>query len=220
MNNGTGFNEAKVNNAITRLKTKSDAVLEELTNQYKNILKELGDNWGTQDSIQYVEDNVLPAFRETGRQIAEALKAIGTTISNVANAQASDTGNAVEITTPTASEVGELLNKQKEKLDNGYVGAYENLISDVSKASALLKTEVNEKLTSLRTDVIGLCESAFTSQGTSQVATELDSKIGEINTKISTALTQMESDVNTLTANADKFVKDIQAAGLRQTSSN
>lgn len=214
----TGFSEDKVNSLMREFNKDSENLLEALTKQYNNVLEKLGENWGTHDSIQYVDENVITGFTQTGQQIAAVVQSIGATIQSVAQLQAADTNNSVSINDATLQQLGNLKNCQKEKLSNGFVGVYTELKSDVASAVANLGTEVKEKLAKLRSNLVANASVAFTDEGVSKVSEQADTVIGTVQSKIEAQLTKLEEDVNTLTANASQYVKDIQAAGLRQSS--
>lgn len=218
--NYTGFSEDKVNTLMNQFNKDSDNLVEELTKQYNNILEKLGENWGTQDSIQYVEETLIPGFKSTGQQIASVVQSIGTTIKSVAELQAADTNNSVSIKEAKLQELGNLKNRQKSVLSNGYVGAFTELQTEVGGAAQNLGAEVKAKLSTLKTNLVQNASVAFTDEGTSKVSNDADTAIGRVQAAIESQLTKLEEDVNTLTANASKYVKDIQAAGLRQSSSN
>lgn len=214
----TGFSEDKVNSLMREFNKDSENLLEALTKQYNKVLDKLGENWGTHDSIQYVDENVITGFTQTGQQIAAVVQSIGATIQSVAQLQAADTNNSVSINDATLQQLGSLKNCQKEKLSNGFVGVYTELKTEVAAAVADLGTEVKEKLAKLRSNLVANASVAFTDEGVSKVSEQADTVIGTVQSKIEAQLTKLEEDVNTLTANASQYVKDIQAAGLRQSS--
>lgn len=214
----TGFSEDKVNSLMREFNKDSENLLEALTKQYNKVLDKLGENWGTHDSIQYVDENVITGFTQTGQQIAAVVQSIGATIQSVAQLQAADTNNSVSINDATLQQLGNLKNCQKEKLSNGFVGVYTELKTEVAAAVADLGTEVKEKLAKLRSNLVANASVAFTDEGVSKVSEQADTVIGTVQSKIETQLAKLEEDVNTLTANASQYVKDIQAAGLRQSS--
>ena len=216
----TGFSEDKVNSLMKEFNKDSENLLDELTKQYNKVLDKLGENWGTHDSIQYVDENVITGFTQTGQQIAAVVQSIGATIQSVAQLQAADTNNTVSISDANLQQLGNLKNCQKEKLSNGFVGVYTELKTEVGQAIAHLGTEVKEKLSRLRSNLVANASVAFTDEGVSKVSEQADTVIGTVQSKIEAQLTKLEEDVNTLTANASQYVKDIQAAGLRQSSSN
>ena len=216
----TGFSEDKVNSLMKEFNKDSENLLDELTKQYNKVLDKLGENWGTHDSIQYVDENVITGFTQTGQQIAAVVQSIGATIQSVAQLQAADTNNTVSISDANLQQLGNLKNCQKEKLSNGFVGVYTELKTEVGQAIANLGTEVKEKLSRLRSNLVANASVAFTDEGVSKVSEQADTVIGTVQSKIEAQLTKLEEDVNTLTANASQYVKDIQAAGLRQSSSN
>lgn len=218
--NYTGFSEDKVNALMSQFNKDSNNLVDELTRQYNEILKKLGENWGTQDSIQYVDDTLIPGFTKTGEQIAQVVQSIGATIKSVAELQAQDTNNSVSIREAALQQLGSISNKQKEKLSNGFVGVYSDLISEVQAAAQNLGAEVKTRLETLKNNLVQNASEAFTDEGTSKVSSDASSAIETVQSAIASQLEKLQSDVNELTANASTYVKDIQAAGLRQGSSN
>ena len=214
----TGFSEGKVNQLMSKFNSDSENLLDELTKQFNKVIDALADNWGTQDAIQHVEETVIPGFTTTGNQISQVVQSIGNTIKQVAELQAADTNNSVSIAGAVAAPMGNITNKMKEKLSNGFVGVYSDLVTEVSAAVERLGEEVTEKLNKLRNNLVSNATDAFTDEGASKVASEADSAIATIQSSIAAALDQLKADVNTIAANATQYAKDIQNAGLRQSA--
>lgn len=218
MANYTGFSEAKVNSLMNQFNNDSDKLLDELTKQFNKVMDALGENWGTQDAVQHAEETIIPGLTTTGEQIAQVVQSIGATVKQVAELQAADTNNSVSIKGANIAPVGKVKNEMKEKLSNGFVGVYTELEAEVAAALENLGNEVNEKLTTLRNNLVSNATEAFTDAGTSKVADEADSAIAVIQSKIAEAINKVKEDVNTIAKNANQYAKDIQAAGLRQGS--
>lgn len=214
----TGFSESKVNDLMSEFNRDSENLLEELTRQFNNVIEALADNWGTQDAIQHVEEKIIPGFTTTGQQISQVVQSIGQTIKSVAEAQARDTNNSVSISAPEAASLGTITNKMQSQLSNGFVGVYTELETEVKEAAQNLGEEVSAKLDKLKANLVENASEAFTDAGTSKVSTEADGAIATIQTKITETLTQLQTDVNTIAKNANQYAKDIQNAGLRQST--
>lgn len=214
-----GLNEEYVNEVIAEFNADAANVLEELTAKFNGVLKALADNWGTNDAVKHVTDNVVPAFQKTGQQVADMIKQIGTTVKTTAEKQAADTNNSMSVNAPSVGQLGALNNVMKEKLDNGYIGVYEDLEKDVATAQEKLEKEVIEKLEKLKNKVVDKCKVAFKDDGSS-VANAADGFIAEVKAALQQGFATVKTDIDGLTQSATQYARDIQAAGLRGGSSN
>ena len=214
-----GLNEEYVNEVIAEFNADAANVLEELTAKFNDVLKALADNWGTADAVKHVNDNVVPAFQKTGQQVAEMIKQIGATVKTTAERQASDTSNTMSVNMPSVGQLGGLNNLMKDKLDNGYIGVYEDLEKDVAKAQEKLEAEVIEKLEKLKNRLVDKCKVAFKDDGSS-VAGAADTYIAEVKAALQQGFATVKADIDGLTQSATQYARDIQAAGLRAGSSN
>lgn len=213
-----GLNEDLVNSIISDFNAQSATVLEELTEQFNNVLRSISDNWGTTDGVKHVEEKVVPAFQKTGEQVADTILQIGNTIKATAEKQASDTNNAVSINSPTKAQLGGLVNNMQDKLSNGYIGVYDTLESDVTKAQEKLGNQVLNKLEKLRDKVVDGCKQAFKDEA-STVAKAAETYIQDVRNILDQGFTQVKTDIEALTKDATKYANDIQLAGLREASS-
>lgn len=213
-----GLNEELVNSIISDFNAQSASVLEELTEQFNNVLRSISDNWGTNDGVKHVEGKVVPAFQSTGEKVAEMILQIGNTIKITAEKQAADTNNAVSINSPTKAQLGGLVNNMQDKLSNGFIGVYNTLESDVTKAQEKLGNEVLSKLDKLKAKVVSGCNQAFQDEGTSAVVDAADNYIADVKTALNSGFESIKEEIISLTHDATQYSKDIQAAGLRGES--
>ena len=209
-----GLNEDYVNKIMADFNSDSANVLDELTTQFNNVLKALSDNWGTTDGKIHVNDKVVTAFSKTGEQVAQAIQEIGKTIKRTAEKQAADTNNAISISEPTLATLGALVSNMQDKLSNGFIGVFDTLEADVSRAQDRLGTEVVSKLEKLKNNAVNNCKAAFKDDA-STVSAAADTYILEVKNIINNGFTQVKTDIDALTKDATQYARDIQAAGLR-----
>ncbi len=214
-----GLNEALVNEIMADFNAQSANVLEELTVQFNNVLTSISENWGTKDGVNHVGEKVVPAFQKTGQQVAQTILQIGTTIKNTALKQAADTNNSISVNAPVAAQLGALNNNMKDTLDNGYIGVYDTLEAEVSRAQEKLGNEVISKLEKLQSKVVSGCRDAFKDEA-STVAAATETYVQEVKSILQNGFTQVKTDIDALTKDATQYARDIQAAGLRGGASN
>ena len=213
--NTTGFSESVVNETIDAFNGDQEAAQQVLTRGLNGILDAIAKNWGTNDGVKHVNENVVPAFEKIEEQAKTTIKQIGEVIKSTALQQAADTHNSITVTPPKDVEIGAIVNNMTDKLDNGYVGVYEDFQTEVESAYKNLESDYNAILLKLQSDIVNNCSRAFTDQGTSAVAQAAETYVGEIQAALKKTIDGLLSELTALAASATKFSKEIQAAGLR-----
>ena len=217
----TGFNEGKVNDCISTYNSEAKHVMEVLQKEFNAVLKALSSNWGTQEGMTFVTDTFVPNLKKTADETAQTLLQIGKVIKTTGEKQAADTKNAVSINEPQKAELGDLKNEMKEKLDNGYVGVYDTLKTDVASAHAQMVSNLDAALGRLQSNVVDKTNVAFVESGQAdQVSAQITTFIQEIQTSIDTHFATLQTDIDTFTADADTYAHNIQQAGLRGSSAS
>lgn len=211
----TGLNENFVTEAIEQFNTDAETALEELTLKLNKVLEKIADNWGTADAVTHITDNVVPAFKNLEEKVADMIEDIGKTIRNTGVQQAADSKNVINPSMAKRPLPGTIINKIKDKLDNGYIGVYSTLKQEVSEAQEELVTELLAKLAKLKQNAVDKCSKAFTDEGTSNVAAKCDEFIEAIKNSINTSFGDVKNSIDELTSSATTFAKEIQSAGLR-----
>ncbi len=214
-NNTIGFSESRVNNTIGEFNADSAKVLETLTDEFNKTLKQIADNWGTEEGKTWVTDTLITSLNKTGEEVSNALVEIGKVIKTTAEKQAADTNNTVSINPPTKAQLGGLNNQMQNVLDNGFVGVYSTLQADVTRAQESLIDNVNKRLTKLKTNAVDNCKDSFTNEGTSNVAATAETFIEQINESIVACFNQLKQGIDENTASATTYARNIQEAGLR-----
>lgn len=205
-----GLSQEKVETTLQQCVKDSQAVVETLGSQMQLILDKLGEEWGTQESIDNVDTNIKPGLVKAQQQIALELKAIGDTIRATAIQQATDTKNDFSgLMTVTTANVVDLVNKQQAKLPSGYVGAVATLEKDVQQASQKLTDEVNSKLKVLRSNLTDNARVAFLDEGKS-VSNKADQYVEAVNTALKNALDSLLNSIVVYTKDVVKYAQDIQ----------
>lgn len=213
-----GLSEEVVSNLLTQSMKDSQEVVTTLGSQMQAILNKLGEEWGTQESIENVENNIKPGLVKAQAQVAAELKAIGDTIRSTAIQQAADTNNDFSgLPAVTTATVVGLDNKQQAKLPSGYVGVVSSLEKDVASASTQLVNEVNSKLNTLRRNVTDLAKKAFLDEGKT-VATKSDQYIEQVNAALKNALENLLEQVKEYTVNVVKYEQNIQGEWVQVNS--
>lgn len=217
----TGFNEGSVNDCISTYNSEAKNVMNTLQTEFNKVLKALSSNWGTQEGMTFVTDTFVPNLKKTAEETAETLLQIGKVIKTTGERQAADTKNSVSISEPQKAEMGELKNEMKEKLDNGYVGVYDNLKSDVASAHATMVTNLDSALGRLQSNVVEKTNTAFVESGQAdQVSAQITTFIQEIQASIDSHFATLQTDIDTFTADADTYAHNIQQAGLRGSATS
>ena len=218
--NTTGFSEAQVNVAMDGFNTDAQNQQEVLTTSLNKIMDAIAKNWGTNDAIKHVTDNVVPEFDKLESRAKLAISQIGAAIKTTAEKQAADTNNSVSINPLKDIQVGSITNNVQEKLDNGYVGVYDSFAEDIKNAYNSLLTDYGTALATLKDNVETNCSVAFTDQGTSAVAQAAETFTGEITSSIKTSLDGLLEQLISMASEATQYSKDIQSVGLRANSGN
>jgi len=212
----TGLNPDKVNSAIDTAKNSSNEVMTALENGFKDVFKSLKENWGTQDGKVWVEGDCTTAVNNISDKVAETLTKIGEVISAVGNAQLTDTTNTQKVKAAGAVDKKHVKGELNDKLNNGYVGVYDELTSDLTAKEEALITSVDAALAALQTKVIAATDVAFNLTGAAdKVSAECTIYINRVKNIIDSGLKSLNSDISANVAKAESFVKDIQNAGLR-----
>ena len=215
--NQTGLKPEEVNSAIDQALNSGNDVMNALEAGFKGILESLKSNWGTQDGKTWVEGPCCTEMDSIATKVAENLSKIGEVISAVGNAQIKDTSNAQAC--KAASPVGTKKVtgfQMNDKLSNGYIGVYSELLEDLKTKEDECLTKVDEKIGELQTRVIAKTDVAFNKVGAAdKVSAECTIYINRVKTTISQGLTSLNTAITTNTSKADEFVKSIQDAGLR-----
>lgn len=212
----TGLNPDKVNDALKTAKNQGDKVMDAVHNGFDAMLKSLKDNWGTQDGKVWVEGECLTAIKKMEDEIADTLTKIGDVINKVALAQLSDTKNSQKVNGNQAIKKVNTKITMKDKLDNGYVGVYEELKGDLTTKEGELITNVDQAIAGLQTAVIGKTDIAFNLVGAAdKVSAQCTTYIQRVQNIVKTGLTSLNNDISTQVGKADTYVRDIQNAGLR-----
>ena len=102
----------------------------------------------------------------------------------------------------------------QDKLSNGFIGVFDTLEADVSRAQDRLGSEVISKLEKLKNNAVNNCKDAFKDDA-STVSAAADTYILEVKNIINNGFTQVKTDIDALTKDATQYTRDIQAAGLR-----
>ena len=104
----------------------------------------------------------------------------------------------------------------KDKLDNGYVGIYEELKDDLLTKEGELITNFKEAMGKLQSQVVGACDTAFNLTGAAdKVSSECTMYINKAMFVITNGLNSLNLDILQEVSKADTYVRDIQNAGLR-----
>lgn len=220
MNGTIGLSEEKVNAVINQANSNGQAVIDTLGSQMQTMLDKLGEDWGTKDSITYVDNDIKPTLEKLQQSVAAELKAIGDTIKATAVQQAQDTQNDFSgLEEGKQLTIVQLSNKQQEKLSNGYVGALESLSTDIASINQNLKQELKSKLENLKSTLTDLSKTAFLDQG-STVANKVDQYVESINVAVDKALQTLLESIENYTKDVVKFVQDVQGEWKQVESTN
>ena len=220
MNGTIGLSEEKVNAVINQANSNGQSVIYTLGSQMQSILDKLGEDWGTKDSITYVDNDIKPTLEKLQQSVAAELKAIGDTIKATAVQQAQDTQNDFSgLEEGKQLTIVQLSNKQQEKLSNGYVGALESLSTDIASINQNLKQELKSKLENLKSTLTDLSKTAFLDQG-STVANKVDQYVESINVAVDKALQTLLESIENYTKDVVKFVQDVQGEWKQVESTN
>ena len=216
MANATGFNETKVNDCIDEYNSQAKNVLKSVQTGFNSVLSALADNWGTQEGVTFVTDKFVPDLKKTGEQVADTILQIGKVIKTTGEQQAADTKNSVSINAPVKPELGELKNNMKDKLNNGFVGVYDDLKSKVASAHGDLVKDLDSALGKMQSQIQSKTDKAFQESGKAdQVSAQIITYIQDIKTAIDTAFATLTANIDAFTADADTYAHQIQQAGLR-----
>lgn len=214
-----GVSEEKVNKTIGTYNNQSKNAMDTLTEQLNKVIKSITDNWGTEDAVTYVTNELIPQLQKLGDSISQNIKNIGTTIKTTAEAQAAATNNSISVDEPILPELGGLINNVAAVLDNGYIGAYNVLEAEVAEAMVKLEEAFDKKMETLREEVAEDSAKAFTSENHSAVSIALDGYISALKSIIASSLTKVKETLNESTANVTVVEKQIQTDSATSISS-
>lgn len=211
----TGFNAEEINNCISTFETNEKLVMEEVAKQFNNIIVKLSEKWGTKDGYTWVTDELIPGMKKTGDVVKDILHQIPDVIRTTGRKQAEATNNFALIRVAKKTDLGEISNVMKSKLDNGFVGIYDDLQTTVATACSTAKTQVGSKINTLKSQVKAAAEKAFKDSGKAgQVAADIETFAESAKTAVNTALENIETSVAASTLSADTTAHDIQSKGL------
>ena len=148
MSSTIGFNEANVNVLIANANSKIKEAVASFGEKAQKIMTKLQENWGTTQAQEFGEKYVT-GMKEEFEIISTRLMEIPKVIRTTAESQAEDTENVVSISKEEKPDIPTISNTILDKLDNGYVGVYNTLITEVSTAAEEMRSEITNKLTNL-----------------------------------------------------------------------
>ena len=215
--------EAEANNAtIAQANTDIKEVINQLKTEFDNVLQKLADNWGTADGKEWVTSKLVPNIKENVDAMCNTLVKIPQVIKSTAIEQAKATGNSISPTEGEKPTMQELTNNMKDSLgDDGLIGIYNTLNSDVKEAMTSLQNKVDDKLTLTANNIERNCGNAFLNdEAASAVIAQAKKYVEDVKASIDEVITQMQTDINTNTENCQTFERSIQAAGLQAGSGN
>ena len=217
--NQTGLNPQEVNNCISTANSQADIVWHLFTTSLQTIQTTVDQNWGTQKGKEWITGKLTPSLTDMITKAKTNLDAIGKVISAVGKAQLKDTGNSQAVNDSTDLAGFEISANTQDILDNGYVGVYENLVPDIESEVSKSTQSIAAALGELQTQVIAKTDVAFNKVGAAdKVSIECRSYIKNIINIMNDGLKSLYTQVKQETSDADTFAKQIQDAGLRQSS--
>lgn len=206
----TGLSEEKIGGMITQANSDAKEAVLALGNAMQKILDKLGADWGTQDSIQDVENDIMPGLTTAQKQVAAELKAVVDTVRQTALKQASDTNNDFSgLPMPEMPDIVTLANKQASVLDIGLVGVKADLEKDVAEAGAESKFAIDEALGKLKTNLYNTAAEGFVDAGHT-VQNKIEEHLTNVISALDSALETLMESVNQYTAGVVKYEQDIQ----------
>ena len=192
--NETGLNLNMVQSAMSTAEEEANNVQWVIEDGFSGIIGSLRNNWGTKDGKTWVEGECQKAMNEVCKKAASNLSTISEVIGAVANAQFQDTGNEERARSPIATEATELAETINDKLDNGYVGIYEELASDLKTAETNFNTAFSEAVGALQSKVIAKTNEAFHKSGQEdKVSAECTVYINRVRNIVKTGLTHHQN---------------------------
>lgn len=207
----TGLNEEAIGGLINTANTDAQAAVDELGAAMQKILDTLGEEWGTQDSITDVDNDILPGLNTAQQQVAAELKAVVETVRQTALKQASDTNNDFSgLPTSVEPTIVTLTNKQNSVLaDLGLVGVKGTLEADVASAGSNAQELIDSKLNDMNDHLQEAAALGFVDAGNT-VQTKLAEHYGNVKSALDQALSTLMESVNTYTTGVVKYEQDIQ----------
>jgi hypothetical protein len=206
----TGLSEEKIGEMITKANADAEAAVTALGTAMQGILDKLGEDWGTQDSIQDVENDIMPGLTLAQKQVAAELKAVVDTVRETALKQASDTNNDFSgLPAATLPDIVTLSNKQASVLDIGLVGVKADLEKDVAEAGSNSKEAIDDALATLKSNLYSTAAEGFVDAGHT-VQNKIEEHLSNVITALDTALETLMESVNGYTTGVVKYEQDIQ----------
>ncbi len=217
-----GVVPAQVNATITQANTDIKEVVNVLHTEFNNVLKALADNWGTVDGKNWVTNNLIPNIKDNVDAMCNTLVKIPQVIKSTAMEQARATGNSISPTEGEKPTMEDLTNEMKDSLgDEGLIGVYNTLNSEVKSAMTSLQSKVDTQLGTTATNIQTNCSTAFLNDDTaSAVIEQAKQYVVDVQTSIDSVITEMQTQINENTENCETFERSIQSAGLQSGSGN
>ena len=209
-----GFNEANVNALVANANSKIKEAVASFGEKAQNIMTKLQENWGTAEGKDY-GDFFVTQMKSQFDSIANKLAEIPKVIRTTAEAQAADTNNAVSISREEVPDTPTISNTMLDKLDNGFVGIYNTLKTDVSAATEEMKTDVTSKLSNLRSVLSEEAKNCFQAESEYYVAEKLGEFTDQARESLEQTLQSLIEQMDEQTAKIDTIERNIQAAGIR-----
>ncbi len=205
----TGLKEEEIQTMITTANQDSKNAVQTLGQAMQTILDKLGENWGTQDSIQDVENDIIPGLTKAQQQVAAEFKAVVETVKQTAEKQASDTHNEFSLPAAEDPEIVPLTNKQQSVLDIGLVGVKAGLEQEVANAGSSVKESITSAMNTLKEHLYDAAAKGFVDAGHT-VQGKIETHLGNVISAIDTALEELMGSVIEYTAGVVKYEQDIQ----------
>ena len=214
MSNTIGFNEANVNVLIANANSKIKEAVASFGEKAQKIMTKLQENWGTTQAQEFGEKYVT-GMKEEFEIISTRLMEIPKVIRTTAESQAEDTENVVSISKEEKPDIPTISNTILDKLDNGYVGVYNTLITEVSTAAEEMRSEITNKLTNLSSSLSEEAKNCFQAEAEYFVAEKLGEFTEQARAELEKYIDSVIEQLNESTKNVDRYEKSIQTAGLR-----
>ena len=172
-----------------------------------HLLSILANEWGTQDSVQKVNELMLD-IRDGLKSIEKEFGIVIRSIKETAQTTAAKTGNNIVLSGNLNNFLDNIsfANKQKPQLENGYIGIMSTLIKDVDDKCVEVKNNIAYQLSLFKEDQVPYAKGALAEESKKysyKVGKCADALKYAINNKINSICTKVQE----YTKNADKLIQ-------------